>query len=91
MAWATGLGRAKSNDQTGQAAPLGQLVALQNSVTVTVNGNPAYVVFAGLAPGYAGLQIVVLKLPNVAAEDGHATLVLSLGGDPGAAYSFVVR
>ena len=91
VVWATGLGRAKSNDQTGQAAPLGQLVAIQNSVTAAVNGNPADVTFAGLAPGYAGLQIIVLKLPNVTSENGHATLVLSIGGEPGAAYSFSVR
>jgi uncharacterized protein (TIGR03437 family) len=49
------------------------------SVTVTIGGEPARVLFAGTAPGLAGiLQVNVLVPPDIAA-DGAVPVVLSVG------------
>ena len=89
--WATGLGRAKSDDASGKPASANPLVELRDPVTVTIGGASSDVVFAGLAPGYAGLQIVLVKVPAVSGTSGTSNLVLTSGGEPGAAYNLPVR
>jgi len=78
VAWATGLGRAISHDDSGQPAPSDHLVALRAPVTATIGGQPAQVAWAGLAPGYAGLQQVNLVVPD-SIEEGVWQIKLSVG------------
>jgi adhesin/invasin len=47
-------------------------------VTATVGGQPATVLFAGLAPGYAGLYQVNLVVPQLV--PGDYPLQISAGG-----------
>jgi adhesin/invasin len=51
---------------SGAAAPLDSVSTATASVTATVGGQPATVIFAGLAPGFAGLYQVNLIVPQLA-------------------------
>jgi uncharacterized protein (TIGR03437 family) len=89
--WVTGLGAAESDDVSGQAAPAGRLVAMKNPVSVTVDGASAAVQWAGLAPGFAALQVVILRLPDEFRTAGKAIVKLSVLGETGAGYSLAVH
>jgi uncharacterized protein (TIGR03437 family) len=77
--FATGLGATNPPVASGAAAPgappLAQVVA---TVTATIGGQPAQVLFAGLAPTYVGLYQVNVQIPG-GLPPGTATLVLSAG------------
>ena len=79
IVFATGLGPVNPPAATGAAA-LGfpSLSVVTAPVTVTVGGQPATVLFAGLAPGYAGLYQVNLVVPQLA--PGDYPLQISTGG-----------
>jgi uncharacterized protein (TIGR03437 family) len=62
----TGLGPVDPPVATGAAAPINQLSNVTSSVTATIAGQPATVLFAGLAPGYAGLCQVNIAIPQMA-------------------------
>ena len=74
----TGLGAVSPPLQAGTAASLTQLSYTVDTVTATIGGQGAQVIFAGLAPGYVGYQVNVLvpsgvtgaALPLVLTEDG---------------------
>lgn len=48
-------------------------------VTLTVGGYPAQILFAGEAPGYAGLLQINARLPGGFAPTGNVQVVLSVG------------
>jgi uncharacterized protein (TIGR03437 family) len=48
----------------GAPAPSSPLAIVNGQVEVTIGGRPAEVVFAGLAPGYAGLTQINLRIPD---------------------------
>jgi uncharacterized protein (TIGR03437 family) len=48
-------------------------------VTLTVGGYPAQILFAGEAPGYAGLLQINARLPGGFAPTGNVPVVLSVG------------
>jgi uncharacterized protein (TIGR03437 family) len=77
IVYMTGQGRVDSSIGVGEPAPVTPLILPLAPVTATVGGRPAEVGFAGLAPGYAGLLQVNLKLPNV--EQGEQILNISIG------------
>jgi uncharacterized protein (TIGR03437 family) len=52
-------------------------------VTVTVGGQPAQVLFSGLAPGYAGLYQVNVVVPSGVSSGSNAPVVVTAGGFPG--------
>lgn len=89
-AWVTGLGHAVGGERTGRPAPLDRLVEMQNPVSAAVNGKPAFVLWAGLAPGLAGLQQVILQLPGDVSGP-LAVLSLTVLGEPGAGYWLAIR
>ena len=66
----TGLGA----DATGEDG-----IDVSSSVEVTIDGNPATTVFAGSAPGYAGLNQFNVVLP-VGISSGNHTVVVSRNG-----------
>jgi len=86
VVWATGLGHAKSDERSGVAAPLDRLVEMQNAVTATVGGQAAEVLWAGLAPGFAAMQEIVVRLPAVLTS-GSPLLALTMFGEPGSGYA----
>ena len=61
---ATGLGRTIPPVATGQIGTADTLTLVFPSPSVSLNGRPATVVGAGMAPGYAGLYLVVFMVPN---------------------------
>ncbi len=64
--YATGLGLVKPPVATGAQASTTSLSVVTAAVTATIGGQSATVVFAGLAPGYAGLYQVNLLVPQFA-------------------------
>jgi len=87
--WVTGLGAAWSDDASGLPAP-SRLVPMKNPVTALVDGVPAVVQWAGLAPGFAALQVVILRPPDEL-TGGEAMVTLSMFGESGAGYALAVR
>ncbi|MBL0156542.1 MAG: CHRD domain-containing protein [Bryobacterales bacterium] len=61
---ATGLGRTIPPVATGQIGSADTLTLVFPSPSVSLNGRPAPVVGAGMAPGYAGLYLVVFMVPE---------------------------
>jgi uncharacterized protein (TIGR03437 family) len=65
---------------TGSAAPFSPLSTTANSVTVTIGGQPAQVLFAGLAPGYVGLYQVNAIVPAGISPGPNVSVILSAAG-----------
>lgn len=59
----TGLGQVESGMRAGQAAPGAPPVSARTPVRVRFAGTPVAASFAGLAPGYAGLYQVNVRVP----------------------------
>lgn len=67
--WATGLGPVDNAPETGRPAPSSPLAPLRAPVEVNVAGSQARVIFAGLAPGFAGLYQINAEIrPDTASQ-----------------------
>lgn len=85
--YVTGLGNVNPAVASGVAAPAnGSTVA---GVTATIGGVAANVLFAGLAPGFAGLYQVNIQTPQIAA--GVYDLRISVSGSGSNAASISIR
>jgi uncharacterized protein (TIGR03437 family) len=87
--YATGLGRATPNGnpaastlRTGDVAPANASVLYRTLETpeVTIGGVPAVVDFSGMAPGFAGLYQVNVKVPDDAPGGDDVPLKITIGG-----------
>jgi uncharacterized protein (TIGR03437 family) len=74
----TGLGPVNHAVATGAAASANPLSNVSGNVSATIGGLAAEVSFAGLAPGFAGLYQVNVRVPQVA--EGNLGLVVSVNG-----------
>jgi adhesin/invasin len=74
----TGLGETTPPLASGSAAPTDALYTAIASVTAMIGGQAAQVLFAGLAPGYAGLYQVNVVVPQLAA--GDYAVQITVGG-----------
>ena len=79
--WATGTGQTLPSSVDGQAAPVGTLWRTKLPVTVAIGGQDAEVLFAGAAPGFAGLTQIDVRVPATAAS-GSIPVKMSVGGTP---------
>jgi uncharacterized protein (TIGR03437 family) len=76
---ATGLGKTNPVWPTAVPAPADNPPAVAASVQAFLNGNPVTVSRATLAPGYVGLYVIELELPQLV-DAGQAELVLTADG-----------
>ena len=78
--WVTGQGPVDPPVDTGAAAPSDPLSLPLARVQAQIGGTNADVLFAGMAPGMAGVMQVNLKVPPIPA--GDQPLLLTVGGIP---------
>lgn len=74
--YCTGLGAVNLPQSDGVPAPLTELVYTNAQPTVTIGGQPAQVLFSGLAPGATGLYQIDAVIPNVAAGPQPLTVTI---------------
>ena len=72
----TGQGAVKPAIPDGSAAPAAPLSMLAGTVQVMIGGQQAEVTFAGLAPGYAGLTQVNVRIPAGLGPGDHPAFVV---------------
>jgi uncharacterized protein (TIGR03437 family) len=78
--YCTGLGPVSPSVIAGTPASSTTLSYTQNTVTATVGGKNAQVMFAGLAPGYVGLYQVNVTVPAGIPASSAVPLVLTVAG-----------
>jgi uncharacterized protein (TIGR03437 family) len=78
MIYLVGLGATNIPVREGAASPFDPLAYVSTPATVTVDGNPATVSFAGLAPGSVGLYQIDFQVPQNA-RNGDLALSVSQG------------
>jgi uncharacterized protein (TIGR03437 family) len=88
--FAAGLGEVAPAVTTGAAAP-GSPLSSAAGVTASINGQPAAVGFAGLAPGFAGLCQINVQVPPAMAPDAAASLVVTAAGQSSNAVMVAVQ
>jgi uncharacterized protein (TIGR03437 family) len=78
--YCTGLGDVEPPVAPGDITPLSPLSYTVNTVTVTIGAVDARVIFAGLAPGLAGLYQVNVQVPVGAARGDFVPILVGSGG-----------
>jgi uncharacterized protein (TIGR03437 family) len=86
-----GLGAVDQSVVAGQASPAAPPAQTQNPVTVTIGGEQAQVLFAGLTPGLAGLYQVNAVVPANVAVGTSVPVVITAGGLSSAPVPLPVR
>ena len=77
--FANGLGPVNNQPASGEQAPASPLTATTTPPEVTIGGQPATVIFSGLAPGFAGLYQVNVTVP-AGISAGAQPVVIKIGG-----------
>lgn len=79
--YCAGLGTVAPNVPAGAGAPPGGPISNTTaSVSVTIGGQPAHVLFSGLAPGFAGLYQVNAVVPSGIAAGSDVPVTISVAG-----------
>ena len=78
--YCSGLGAVNPALAEGAVAPSSPLSRTGNAVTVTIGGQSTEVLFAGLAPGAAGLYQVNVLVPSGIAPDANVPVVVTSAG-----------
>jgi uncharacterized protein (TIGR03437 family) len=76
--YVTGQGAVDQPVANGATAPTDHVVNTVAATTATVGGIPADISFSGLAPGFAGVGQINLKIPDL--PSGDYPLVITIGG-----------
>jgi uncharacterized protein (TIGR03437 family) len=74
------LGNVNQPVDAGSVSPGSPLAMASGTVTVTIEGIPAQVLYAGLAPGFAGLYQVNVVVPSGVTTNASAPLVITAAG-----------
>jgi len=77
--WGTGFGPAAPPVPIGAVVPSGPAYLAANPVTVTLGNTPATVYSAALAPGFAALYQIAIRIPDSLA-DGDYSIVATVSG-----------
>ncbi len=77
--YVNGLGPVSNQPETGEGAPSSPLAETRSVPQVLVGELPAEVLFSGLAPGFAGLYQVNIRIPE-GVPSGVQPLKISIGG-----------
>jgi len=78
--YCTGLGAVNPLVAAGSAAPTAPPAKTSNTVTATIGGQPAQVLFAGLTPAFAGLyQVNVLVPKGITAAPNVPVIIMAAG------------
>ena len=88
--YATGLGPVDNAPASGEAAPPAPLSPARVMPAVRIGGAPAQVLFAGLAPGFAGLFQLNVRVP-AATPSGPVEVTIESGGATSPAARIPVR
>jgi uncharacterized protein (TIGR03437 family) len=88
--YATGLGPVQNPPATGEVAPLQPLSPALEIPRVTIGGIDAAVLFAGLAPNYAGLYQLNVRVPQGTAP-GDQDVVVTVTGRAAKPVKLAVR
>lgn len=75
----TGLGDVNGQISAGQPAPLSPLLTVRAPVDVEIGGELVMSLFAGLAPGFAGLYQVNLEVPQELASGAYSFRIVAKG------------
>ena len=78
--YCAGLGTVNQNVAAGSVSPGSPLAIASNTVTAAIEGIPATVLYAGLAPGFAGLYQVNVVVPSGVTTNPSAPLVITAAG-----------
>jgi uncharacterized protein (TIGR03437 family) len=79
LIFCTGLGTVTPKVSAGSIAPASPPAKIDNPVTVSVGGENASVLFAGLAPGFVGLYQMNVTVPAGIAASDTVPVVLMAG------------
>lgn len=88
--YGSGLGAVMPAVPAGSAAPSAPPAVTVNTVTATLGGVPAKVLFAGLAPGFAQLYQMNILIPS-GVTPGNAVLLLTVSGQQSAPVTILVK
>jgi len=80
VAYLTGMGPMDNPVPDGAAAPTAPLSSATSLFSATIGGQPAKILFLGLAPGYVGLVQANIVVPALPA--GSYPLVVTIDGVP---------
>jgi uncharacterized protein (TIGR03437 family) len=89
--WCAGLGVTDPHIDDGQASLSDPPAAVQSPVTVSIGGQPAEVLFAGIAPGLIGIYQVNAVVPSGIEHGASVPLTLSVSDQISPAVSLTVR
>jgi uncharacterized protein (TIGR03437 family) len=89
--YCAGLGLTNPAIDAGTPSSLTTLSPTVNPVTVTIGGQDATVLFAGLAPGFVGLYQINAFVPAGVTPSDQVPVILSVGGQSSPVVTMSVR
>jgi uncharacterized protein (TIGR03437 family) len=89
--YCAGLGAVNPPVPAGAAAPLSSLTKATNPVTVTIGGQPAQVLFAGLTPGFSGLYQINVVVPAGLSASSSVPVVVTAAGVTGTPVTLAIQ
>jgi uncharacterized protein (TIGR03437 family) len=89
--YCAGLGELQTTLAAGSAAPSSPLAWTANPVTVSIGGQTAKVLYAGLAPGFAGLYQVDAVVPAAVSTGADVPVVLTVAGISSAPVTIAIQ